>query len=353
MSRIYRIKDIAELAGVSTGTVDRILHKRGRVSAEAREKVEKVLQEIDYHPNLIARSLALKKEYKIVILLPSFSEGDYWNKFNEGLIEAKRTYSSYNVKIEPLYFDVFDKSSFDKLIPQIEAIDCQGVIITTHFKDSVVELSKQLDGRQIPYILADAYVEGTNCLTYYGNHSYDSGLIAGRILFEQIKPSDDIVIFRFFHKGNQYSTQVTTREQGFREYLSSAGHRGEIHTVAIHADKPEQNAPILDRFFEDHSHINKGIIFNSRAYIVGKYLSEKENTNAFSLIGYDAIDANVEYLNRDYISHLIAQRPEVQGFNCVKTLFRYLILGHTPKAINYMPIDILLKENIKYYDNYI
>ena len=61
MGKTYRLKDIAELSGVSTGTVDRILHNRGKVSEEAQKKVEKVLKEIDYHPNLIARSLALKK----------------------------------------------------------------------------------------------------------------------------------------------------------------------------------------------------------------------------------------------------------------------------------------------------
>ena len=49
MGKTYRIKDIAELSGVSTGTVDRILHNRGKVSEEAQKKVEKVLKEIDYH----------------------------------------------------------------------------------------------------------------------------------------------------------------------------------------------------------------------------------------------------------------------------------------------------------------
>ena len=47
-----RIKDIARLANVSTGTVDRVLHNRGEVSAKSREKVEKVLKEINYQPNI-------------------------------------------------------------------------------------------------------------------------------------------------------------------------------------------------------------------------------------------------------------------------------------------------------------
>ncbi|EJW92983.1 protein containing Bacterial regulatory protein, LacI domain protein, partial [gut metagenome] len=64
MSKNYRIKDIALLAGVSTGTVDRILHNRGKVSEESRRKIEDVLKKINYQPNLIARSLALKKSYR-------------------------------------------------------------------------------------------------------------------------------------------------------------------------------------------------------------------------------------------------------------------------------------------------
>ena len=59
MGKTYRIKDIAELSGVSTGTVDRILHNRGKVSEEAQKKVEKVLKEIDYHPTVSYTHLTL------------------------------------------------------------------------------------------------------------------------------------------------------------------------------------------------------------------------------------------------------------------------------------------------------
>ena len=46
---IITIKDIAARAGVSTGTVDRVLHKRPNVSKAALEKVNKALEELDYH----------------------------------------------------------------------------------------------------------------------------------------------------------------------------------------------------------------------------------------------------------------------------------------------------------------
>ena len=44
----YTIKDIARLADVSKGTVDRVLHRRGKVSKKALEQVTQVLEAIDY-----------------------------------------------------------------------------------------------------------------------------------------------------------------------------------------------------------------------------------------------------------------------------------------------------------------
>ena len=82
------------MSGVSTGTVDRILHNRGKVSEEAQKKVEKVLKEIDYHPNLIARSLALKKNYHFITLIPSFAKGEYWDKLCEGIDKAEQELSA-------------------------------------------------------------------------------------------------------------------------------------------------------------------------------------------------------------------------------------------------------------------
>ena len=52
MKRKIRIKDIAQMAGVSVGTVDRILHNRGNVSESARIAVETVLKKVDYKPNI-------------------------------------------------------------------------------------------------------------------------------------------------------------------------------------------------------------------------------------------------------------------------------------------------------------
>lgn len=353
MKKNYRIKDIAELSGVSTGTVDRILHKRGKVSIEAREKVEKVLKEIDYHPNLIARSLALKKQYHLITVTPVVHPGSYWDQLCVGIDAAENDLFSYNVKVKRLYFDQYDKTSFDNLIPVIDNTDCQGVVIATLFKDSVLKLTQLLDKKEVPYVLIDAFIEGTQAISYYGTPSFDSGYIAGRLIFNQIKKDEDLVIFKYVRVDNEASTQGRIREEGFHKYLAEKGYEGRIHHLHFRAGNDVENKAIIKEFLQNNPKIKRGILFNSKAYTICNYLDEININKDFKLVGYDAIEGNIKYLKEARITHLIAQRPEVQGVNSIKALFRHLVLKEKNELINYMPIDILMKENIQYYNNYI
>ena len=79
-----RIKDIAERAGVSVGTVDRVLHKRPNVSPKALEKVNKALEEMDYKPNMYASALAYNKRYTFYFLIPKHASEAYWEEIEEG-----------------------------------------------------------------------------------------------------------------------------------------------------------------------------------------------------------------------------------------------------------------------------
>ncbi len=87
-----RIKDIARLADVSVGTVDRVLHGRTGVSEASRKRVEEILKQLDYQPNMYASALASNKKYLFVCLLPQHKEGDYWTDVELGMKRAVETF---------------------------------------------------------------------------------------------------------------------------------------------------------------------------------------------------------------------------------------------------------------------
>ncbi len=349
----YRIKDIAALSGVSTGTVDRIIHKRGKVSEEARKKVEKVLKEIDYHPNLIARSLASKKVFRLAVLIPSFLPGEYWEDVKTGINQAGNEFSIYNVVIEYHSFDQYDVHSYNRVLNKLKINpDYQGYILPTLFQEETIDFTRELDKHTLPYVLIDAYIENTNLLAYYGTHSYDSGFIAGKLMYEGLTDRDEVVMFMYQKQGMKPSTQVINRQEGFKNYLSAQSVKHKLHAVTIYSDNEEGNKQILSDFFKAHPQVKGGIIFNSRVHLIASYLKDM-SMNDLMLIGYDATEANIAELNEGVVGYIITQRPEVQGYNSVKALFRFLALEEKNEKLNFMPIDILIKENVKYYNNYI
>lgn len=107
---------------------------------------------------------------------------------------------------------------------------------------------------------------------------------------------------------------------------------------------------MLDDFFRQHPTVNSGITFNSKAYILGEYLQAHQH-EGFKLIGYDLLERNVACLKQGSISFLLAQQPELQGFNGIKTLCDHLIFKKEVTQVNYMPIDLLTVETIDYYSN--
>ena len=110
----YTIKDIARMAGVSAGTVDRVLHNRGDVSPKSKAKVQKVLDEIHYQPNVFAIGLAAKKKYSFVCLIPYYIEHDYWHSVVGGIERARQELRPFNVSVDYLCYHHGDEASYQE-----------------------------------------------------------------------------------------------------------------------------------------------------------------------------------------------------------------------------------------------
>jgi LacI family transcriptional regulator len=162
--------------------------------------------------------------------------------------------------------------------------------------------------------------------------------------------AQEIVIFRKINEGIVGSNQQERREIGFREYMQEHHPACRIWELDLHAKRDSEDTLMLDEFFQEHPTVKNGITFNSKAYIIGEYLLKKEK-KGFNLMGYDLLQRNVDCLKQGSIFFLIAQQPTLQGFDGIKALCEYLILKKEITRENFMPIDLLTKENIEFYYN--
>ena len=110
------IKEIAELAGVSRGTVDRVLNNRGSVSAKTAEKILEIAKALDYKPNKAGLTLAAqKKRLKLGVILFD-NNNPFFDEVMKGIRYQEERLAGYNCSV------MIKQISYDAAL-QIAAID--------------------------------------------------------------------------------------------------------------------------------------------------------------------------------------------------------------------------------------
>ena len=89
------LKDVAREAGLSVGTVSRVLNNRGYISDETRQSVNRAMKKLNYQPNEMARSLSKQRSSMIGVIVPSISH-PYFSKLVESL-ESTAHHEEYEI----------------------------------------------------------------------------------------------------------------------------------------------------------------------------------------------------------------------------------------------------------------
>ena len=343
----YTIKDIARMAGVSAGTVDRVIHQRGEVSENSKRKVEQILKDINYQPNVYAIGLARKKKYLFGCLIPKYQPNDYWYSVAQGIRKALEELSSFNIHVEFIYYDHSDKTSFLSEGKKLIAQSFDAVLIAPNYSTETLEITSQLQKEDVIFAFIDVNVEGAGALTYVGQDSFQSGYIAARIFCDTGYNGQEIMLVRNEKDPNAQEIQIQRRLEGFNAYMQKHHININVHDVILKKDGKESHK-ILDDFFAQHPSVDGCVVFNSRIYRVGEYL-KKQKLSLKSLIGYDLLPQNVKLLKDGDVNYLIGQRPAMQGYSCIKMLADKVVFKKDVVSKWYMPVDILMKENIDYY----
>lgn len=343
------IKDIAKLAGVSTGTVDRVLHNRGKVSDEARQKVISVLQKIDYKPNLLARNLGSNKTHRIAALIPNSEIDEYWYQCQKGINQAAIDWGHFNIMIEPYLFDLHDSLSFQNAANNIIKAKPDGVLIAPLFHTEALPLFKQLSELSIPYVLFNTEIQNIKPLSFIGQNSFQSGRLAAELLYmncQQGSPSSFAVVH--IDEDLENSIHLIEKERGFREFYSNISDVS-VFNKSIGNTQSSDFIKNLDEIF-NYLNLRGVFVSTSKAFEVASY-AETHSKKEVRIVGYDLLTKNLFYLKRGLIDFLIHQNPKRQAFQGISTLANFLIFKKEAKERNLFPLEVITRENLSSYLN--
>lgn len=336
------MKEIADLAGVSRGTVDRVLNHRGIVNAETEKKVLEIARLLNYQPNKAGIALAAqKKKLKIGVLLFG-ADNPFFDEVIDGLQQKLDELSIYGCSV------VERRISFD-LETQLSAIDelmqeeIHGLILSPCNDEKIREKIDRLWECGIPCVTVNTDIPASKRIAYVGSDFYKCGQTAAGLLSLFSGRGARVGIITGSHKVLCHEERIN----GFTSYVHQKHPDIQVVEVIENADDDYKSYEVVSALLERQPHLSAlyftaaGVYGGCRA-VLGASLQ-----NPLKIITFDAVPSTREMLQKGVISATICQQPRQQGAKSLSLLVDYLLTGNLPEeTLCYMDLSIKIRENL-------
>lgn len=337
------IREIAKKANVSIGTVDRVINNRGRVAQKTKEKILKIVKEINYQPNIYARNLSLSKDYQFSILIPELSQDcNYWKLHKRGLEKALKELFIHKVHGQIHYFSRYSEASLHSSFHKMLKEKPDGIILAPVLEKKTRELLTSIN-KNTPYVFIDSDIPGEkNCASVIQD-SYNSGVLAAKLMNMIIKNNGQVAVVKVmpddFH--------IVERIRGFHDFMNDK--KIKINSFEVNSNNIEEFKKITQKIIREIKSLDGIFVSNVWVHEIAKNIHKRYSSKKIFVIGYDLVEENLRQIENGSIDFIISQRPEMQSYDAVYTLYKKIVLREKIKKKIIKPIDIITKENMAYY----
>lgn len=331
------IKEIARMANVSIGTVDRVVNGRGGVSPQTKAKIEQIIEKTGFHANVYARNLKLGKKVVIGVMIPLVdSEYGYWNLVLSGIKKAEAEFSGYGVRLCYGFFDRDKPGDFTRAFDDLKKEGCTAYLIAPLCSDEFP--SSELKAMACPVAFIDSTIPTFTPVFTIAQNPFKGGTVAARVT-SLLCPRSGVFVVIQIHPDASNSFE---RARGFRNYIQKDSGK---KVVDVSVKSIEEIPHVLDGLFSQYDDIRGIFTVNCIINSVGRYLVYTRRKEDVVAVGYDLVEENREALKNGSVDAVISQRPAFQGYSAISSMFRYVVQGEsvTPDEV---PIDIYLEENL-------
>ncbi len=355
MAQQLTIKQIAEMAGVSTGTVDRILHNRGKVSPEAMAAVQEVLSTQSYKYNLHTSAVAFKKtgkSLKLIITIPSSDKGEYWDLIRKGIDRGLNEYGDFDIDTQYRFFDQFNSLSCRSVFEKIAKEDCSAVIIGTTYAEETASLCASLSARGIPYIFVDGTVSGTKPVASFKADQLACGRLMARLIDGFTPQGKELALLLPRRAGTQISNNSAIRMASFKSYFKEKGKERTVREFQFSTGSADETHSEVQAFLGRNPEVGGIAVVISNGYLIADAM-DAAGISGVIVGGFDITDGNARCLRKGTLDFLINQHPQQQGFSAVECMLHYLLYRKPDSSLQEdLPIGIVFPENLDFWQEY-
>lgn len=330
------IKEIAARAGVSIGTVDRVLHNRGRVSEQTKETILRLVDELGYKPNSVARGLAIiRKQYKLTFFMVDPLYRPFFGKILEGVKQKAEELAQYSVEVEIVLVSLDETASIEW------DHETDGIaMMPTDILEPVKHWAKE---NQIPIISYNMPLPTEECLAYVGCDYEQAGRIAAGLCAIAGGRGGKIAVLS---EGNDSVISYRDRELGFRKEMLSRYPYMEVTKSYVTEEGYESLEAAAEHMLTENRDFNVVYLINPGDYSICKKIQERMG-GGVKIITNDLMPIQHALLAEEMITATVCQEPERQGAESLQILFDYVANGKKPQETNcYTKLTIHILQNI-------
>jgi len=338
------IKQIAELAGVSTGTVDRALNNRGRVNPQVAERIKKIAKELNYHPNAIAKSLSIKRHKLKIAVILNVSKNRFVETVLTGVELAAHELHAAGFTVEVMKCKDFDVDAQLELIDKAVSEGFAGIVLIPINNERIKARVNELYEEDFPVIFLTSIIEGAKFWSYVGcNYKY-SGQISCAILNQITGGSARLAVMI----SNLQMWSNRQRLLSIEKYMNKEFPGIKIEAVLELSNEDIESYLQAKKLLDERPDINS-ILYCSGAVDGGlKAVLEVAQQRPVKIVTFDFTETIRKAMYDGHIIFTITQNPNEQGYKALKLMSQYLMDRQRPDAqFHYINTEIMIRESIK------
>lgn len=313
------IREIAELAGTSRGTVDRVLNGRGKVSPELEHKIREIIAKENYQPNQLARALINSRRHISIGVVINSVGNPFFDDVLQGIDNRAKKLKSHGLELRVRHIKGYSSAGQIKAIDELEAQGIDGLIISPINVSSVKERLQRLS---VPIVALNTDID-IEKLAFVGCDYFNNGMISGDIAKLVLRNGGSVaaVIGNFDISGHKQ------RVEGLEESIKD---NPSIKVVAKLENQDDERISydIIRDYLKENT---PDLIYFGAAGISGGIKAVRESGKTPLILTVDETEQVREYLEQGIVCATVTQQPFAQGDASVRILHDYLANKKTPR----------------------
>ncbi len=337
------IKKIAEVAGVSIGTVDRALHGRKGVNPKIAERVLSIADSLGYKPNIHAKALAIKASAVKLGVILNVQTNPFYKTVLDGVAAAADNFMDFGITVSVKCSVDFDPDDQLRLIDEMVDEGISALIIVPINNEKIARRINSLRENNIPVVFLVSELENTERLAYVGCDFNKVGRIAAGLTGMVSGGAGNVL----YATSSLSMLSNKNRLQGFRNTLQERYPRLRLMDVCEFENDDIIAYKKAVNVFRACPDIDVIMLVTGSVKGICQALDESPLSGRVKVIAQDLAKPVLDGIQKNKVTASIVQHPYLQGYNAVKLLCDYFVFEKKPSQDKcYVDCEIKIYESL-------